>query len=147
MKSAWSRPSLVLFLALASLSAVAAIGFIPNLQPFADKTGAVATFNTAGDIHEQGAFFQSLGTNGRTCATCHQADQAFSISAKGVREVYERTHGSDPLFAAVDVVRAPLIGVAPYPYSWVTLISVTVIGWAGTFAFFARFRQRIAYWV
>jgi ABC-type polysaccharide/polyol phosphate export permease len=53
----------------------------------------------------------------------------------------------NPLFAAVDVVRAPLIGVAPYPYSWVTLISVTVIGWAGTFAFFARFRPRIAYWV
>jgi ABC-type polysaccharide/polyol phosphate export permease len=53
----------------------------------------------------------------------------------------------NPLFAAVDVVRAPLIGVAPYPYSWVTLICVTVIGWAGTFAFFARFRQRIAYWV
>jgi ABC-2 type transport system permease protein/lipopolysaccharide transport system permease protein len=53
----------------------------------------------------------------------------------------------NPLFAAVDVVRAPLIGVAPYPYSWLTLISVTVIGWAGTFAFFARFRSRIAYWV
>lgn len=53
----------------------------------------------------------------------------------------------NPLFAAVDVVRGPLIGVGPYPYSWLMLMGLTVIGWAGTFAFFARFRPRIAYWV
>jgi cytochrome c peroxidase len=108
VKHIWSRPGLGLLLALASLSAAAAVAsFIPNLKPFTDKTGAIATFDTAGDIHEQGAFFQSLGTNGRTCATCHQADQAFSLSARGVREVYERTHGSDPLFASVDGANCP----------------------------------------
>jgi cytochrome c peroxidase len=94
-------------LVLTSIAAVAATVVIPNLKHFQDKTGAVATFNTAGDINENNAFFQSLGTNGRTCATCHQADQALSISAKGVREVYERTHGEDPLFAAVDGANCP----------------------------------------
>ena len=93
---------------LTSLTAAGtALHFIPNLQHFKDSTGAVATFNTAGDIDQKGAFFQSLGSNGRTCANCHQADQAFSISAKGVRQLYERTHGEDPLFAAVDGANCP----------------------------------------
>jgi hypothetical protein len=94
-------------LAFASVAAIAAVVVIPNLKHFQDKTGALATFNAGGDINENNPFFQSLGTNGRTCATCHQADQAFSISAKGVREVYERTHGEDPLFAAVDGANCP----------------------------------------
>ena len=108
VKSTWSYQGAAVVLALASLTAAAAVvGFIPNLKHFQDKTGAVATFNTAGDIHENNAFFQPLGTNGRTCATCHQADQAFSLSAQGVREVYQRTHGEDPLFASVDGANCP----------------------------------------
>ena len=108
MKRTWSHRSAAVILTLVSLTAAAAvIGFIPNLKHFQDKTGAVATFNTAGDIHESNAFFQPLGTNGRTCATCHEADQAFSVSAQGVREVYERTHGEDPLFASVDGANCP----------------------------------------
>ena len=108
MKSFLSRPGTLLLLALASLGTAAAIECaIPNLHPFQDKTGAVATFNIGGDIHEKGAFFESLGTNGRTCATCHQADQAFSISAKDVRELYRQTNGKDPLFATVDGANCP----------------------------------------
>ena len=73
-----------------------------NLQPFADPTGAVATFNTAGRLNAKSAFFQSLGSNGRDCSTCHQADQAFSIAPPQIRARFEKTHGRDPLFAAVD---------------------------------------------
>jgi cytochrome c peroxidase len=76
--------------------------FIRNLEPFADPTGAVATFNANGRIDTQGAFFQSLGTNGRSCATCHVADQAFSVSVAKIRERFETTRGRDPLFAPVD---------------------------------------------
>lgn len=94
-------------LAFASAGAIAAGIILPNLKHFKDPTGAVATYNTGGNIDESNAFFQGLGTNGRTCATCHQPDQAFSLSAKGVREVYERTHGIDPLFAAVDGANCP----------------------------------------
>jgi len=53
----------------------------------------------------------------------------------------------NPLFAAIDVVRAPLLGAAPLPYSWSVLLVVTVLGCAGTFALFVKFRSRIAYWV
>ena len=94
-------------LSFVSVGAIAAVVVIPNLKHFQDKTGAVATFNTGGDIRENNPFFQSLGTNGRTCATCHQADQAMSISAKGTRELFERTHGEDPLFAAFDGANCP----------------------------------------
>lgn len=53
----------------------------------------------------------------------------------------------NPLFAAVDVIRAPLTGAASDPFSWPLLLIVTVLGGFGTFVFFARFRSRIAYWV
>jgi cytochrome c peroxidase len=75
---------------------------ILNLEPFADSTGAVATFNANGRIDTRSTFFQSLGTNGRSCATCHVADQAFSIAPPQIRERFKASHGRDPLFAAVD---------------------------------------------
>lgn len=75
---------------------------IRNLQVSADPTGAIATFNANGRIDTRGAFFQSLGTNGRSCATCHVADQAFSIAPPQIRERFKASHGRDPLFAAVD---------------------------------------------
>jgi homopolymeric O-antigen transport system permease protein len=53
----------------------------------------------------------------------------------------------NPLFAAVDVVRAPLLGGAPLTYSWPVLLIATGIGSVGTFGLFAKFRQRIAYWI
>lgn len=90
-----------------SLSLVAAVVYIKNLQPFRDPTGYVATYNTAGDIDESNAFFQQLGTNGRTCATCHQADQAFSLNASDVRQLFLQSGGADPLFDAVDGANCP----------------------------------------
>jgi ABC-type polysaccharide/polyol phosphate export permease len=53
----------------------------------------------------------------------------------------------NPLFAAVDVVRAPLLGSTPLAYSWTVLLIITVIGCIGTFLLFVKFRPRIAYWI
>ncbi|HUC72528.1 MAG TPA: ABC transporter permease [Stellaceae bacterium] len=53
----------------------------------------------------------------------------------------------NPLYAAIDVMRAPLLGQPHEPYSWLILVAVTVFGCAASFAFFARFRTRIAFWV
>jgi ABC-2 type transport system permease protein/lipopolysaccharide transport system permease protein len=53
----------------------------------------------------------------------------------------------NPLFAAIDVVRAPLLGQAPLAYSWSVLLIVTALGCIGTFAIFVKFRPRIAYWI
>ena len=53
----------------------------------------------------------------------------------------------NPFFAAIDVVRAPLLGVAPEPTSWPLLLACTLVGCVCGFAFFIRFRERIAYWI
>lgn len=53
----------------------------------------------------------------------------------------------NPLYAAIDVMRAPLLGQPTEPYSWLILAAFTAFGCAGSFAFFARFRARIAFWV
>ena len=55
--------------------------------------------------------------------------------------------GYNPLAAAIDVLRAPLLGVAPEPESWPIVIAMTVLGCGATFVLFARFRARIAYWL
>ena len=53
----------------------------------------------------------------------------------------------NPLFAAIDIIRAPILGQATAPYSWALMLGVTVIGCSLTFMLFSRFHSRIAYWV
>src|SRR3954468_15275018 len=52
---------------LAAATAAPANGNAPNLFVFADPSGSVRTFNTRGAIDVGNLFFQSLGTNGRSC--------------------------------------------------------------------------------
>jgi cytochrome c peroxidase len=78
-----------------------------GMQFFHDPTGVLATLDVNGPINESGAFFQSLGTNGRSCATCHVADQAMSLSTKDIQKRFAATGGQDPLFAPVDGANCP----------------------------------------
>jgi ABC-2 type transport system permease protein/lipopolysaccharide transport system permease protein len=59
----------------------------------------------------------------------------------------ERILALNPFFAWIDVIRAPLLGVSPEPTSWPILIGCVVVGGVFGFLFFARFRERIAYWI
>jgi len=52
-----------------------------------------------------------------------------------------------PFFAAIDIIRAPLLGVPSEPSSWSVVLALTVIGWIFAFAAFARYRQRVAFWI
>lgn len=52
-----------------------------------------------------------------------------------------------PFASALDVIRAPLLGHAYAIASWPVLGVVTLAGWSITFAMYARFRGRLAYWV
>jgi lipopolysaccharide transport system permease protein len=54
---------------------------------------------------------------------------------------------ANPIFAFIDIVRAPLLGTAPAPASWPMAIGVTVVGGAVAALAFARFRHRVSYWV
>jgi cytochrome c peroxidase len=75
---------------------------IPNLAGFPDPTGVVRTFSENGNIDLTGPFFQSLGTNGRSCATCHQLSDAMSISAAHVQARFDQSQGFDPVFRTND---------------------------------------------
>jgi len=80
---------------------------VANLQPFTDTSGSIATYTSAGSIDQTTHFFQPLGTNGRTCATCHQLNQGMSISAAATQALFSSTNGADPLFNAVDGANCP----------------------------------------
>src|SRR5580658_6276235 len=65
---------------LAAGTAVADV-YLRNLFPFLDFTGFSGTYSNTGSVDLSGPFFQSLGTNGRTCGTCHEPSDAFGLSA------------------------------------------------------------------
>jgi cytochrome c peroxidase len=76
---------------------------LPSLFPLPNSSGFVATYNTANEpIDLTGPFFQSLGTNGRRCGSCHLPAQGWSISADEVRLRFELTQGLDPIFRTND---------------------------------------------
>jgi ABC-type polysaccharide/polyol phosphate export permease len=52
-----------------------------------------------------------------------------------------------PVFAAIDVVRAPLLGETVSPHSWPILLVCTFVGATFGLGIFVRFRERIAYWL
>ncbi len=52
-------------------------------------------------------FFQSLGTNGRSCASCHAPEDAMSLSAASAQRRWLATAGRDPLFAPIDGANCP----------------------------------------
>jgi cytochrome c peroxidase len=79
------------------------LSFIPNGFFFLNPNGASQTYSTInGGIDETGPFFQSLGTNGRTCASCHQPSDGMTVSAAGVQLRFISTQGLDPIFRPVD---------------------------------------------
>ncbi len=104
----WANTAALLFTACTAGAAGAAGA--PDLDAssiYADPSGALQTINANGPTNTNGAFFQSLGTNGRSCSTCHVADQAMSMSPPQIRERFAQTHGRDPLFAAFDGANCP----------------------------------------
>jgi len=95
-----------------SLDAAAAVG---NLFPAADPSGTVATYSTNGSIDLGNPFFQSLGTNGRSCATCHLVENALSFSAANAQARFASSGGTDPLFASVDGANCPTVAPGSGP--------------------------------
>src|SRR5262245_54272476 len=73
-----------------------------------NSSGQLQSFSTAASgIDTQSAFFQDLGTNGRTCNSCHKADQAWGMSAAQVQVTFDASGGQDPVFRPVDGTNCP----------------------------------------
>lgn len=103
----------LLLLPVALFSGVTAQGrSLPNLSPFPNASGLLETYNAADQpIDLTGPFFQSLGTNGRSCGSCHRPAQGWSISAQEVRARFEETDGLDPIFRTNDGSAATIMSI------------------------------------
>ncbi len=78
----------------------------------ADPSGWLRTFTPTGSIDQDNAFFRSLGSNGRSCNTCHRQEDAWSLTPAGVQARFEASGGTDPLFRPVDGADSPLADVS-----------------------------------
>jgi len=76
---------------------------LPNLFPLPNGSGLISTYNiNNAPISLRGAFFQSLGTNGRSCSTCHLPGEGWSVSTAGIQLRFLLTQGTDPIFRTND---------------------------------------------
>lgn len=76
---------------------------LPNLFPLPNGSGLVETYNiNNAPISLKGAFFQSLGTNGRSCASCHLPTEGWGVSAAEIQLRFLLTQGMDPIFRTND---------------------------------------------
>lgn len=76
---------------------------LPNSFPLPNGSGFVETYNiNNADIKLTGAFFQSLGTNGRSCSSCHVPTEGWAVSAAEVQLRFVLTQGLDPIFRTND---------------------------------------------
>jgi cytochrome c peroxidase len=80
----------------------AAAGMQPATQDFANAAGVVRTLDVNGNLDRHNPFFQDLGTNGRSCATCHEPEAAWSITPESVRRRFADSRGNDPIFSNND---------------------------------------------
>ena len=77
-----------------------------------NEAGVALTISTNGFIDRRNPFFRELGANGRSCVTCHQPEEGWSMTPKGLRERFERTNGMDPVFRPNDGAVSPLADVS-----------------------------------
>ena len=67
-----------------------------------NASGTVRTVNLNGPLDLNNPFFRELGTNGRSCFSCHRPAQGWTISAASVRERFDESRGLDPIFRTND---------------------------------------------
>ena len=103
----------------AVIAASSVIAFILLIQDVSaqGKPAELLTFNSSGFllslsttgpvVDPTSPFFRSLGTNGRSCVTCHVPGQDWSITPPDVRRRFEITAGMDPIFRTNDGSNAP----------------------------------------
>jgi cytochrome c peroxidase len=93
-----------LFLALWTASAAASPA---DTKPIANADGKVQTYSTAGTVKRSNAFFKDLGSNGRSCASCHQPGDGWSVTPASIQKRFKKTAGTDPIFRTNDGSNSP----------------------------------------
>lgn len=84
----------------------------PNPIYTTDSTGVLATYRTDGGVDLSNPYFQSLGTNGRSCVTCHSAKDAWTVAPPDIQQRFVVSRGADPIFRPVDGAVCPSADVS-----------------------------------
>jgi len=86
---------------------------LTNFAAFPDPTGRIRPVSPAGP-HEDPSnpFFQSLGTNGRSCSSCHKAGEGWGVTPPHIQERFEASQGLDPIFRTNDGANCPSADVS-----------------------------------
>jgi hypothetical protein len=77
------------------------------LEPSLDLAGIGETTHLSGAIDRSNPFFQSLGTNGRTCNSCHDARAGWTMTPLLARVMFELSGGTSSLFRPHDEANRP----------------------------------------
>lgn len=77
----------------------------PLVSP--DPNGRVTTISTTGTIDLSNPFFKNMGSNGRTCLSCHVPSQGWSVTPPDLAMRFLSTLGKDPIFRPVDGAVCP----------------------------------------
>ena len=67
-----------------------------------NASGLVRTVDLNGPLDLDNPFFKDLGTNGRTCFSCHRPGQGWTITPESVEQRFEESQGLDPIFRSND---------------------------------------------
>jgi cytochrome c peroxidase len=81
----------------------------PNNLPVPNPGGHGATFSIEGFVDLVGEYFQAQGSNGRSCASCHTPEEAWSINPGTLQRLFDETGGTHPVFNPLDA-NNPLTG-------------------------------------
>jgi cytochrome c peroxidase len=76
-----------------------------------DSSGTVETFSQT-QVDNSNPFFTQLGTNNRTCNSCHVASDGWSITPVNLQQRFQSTQGTDPVFRVVDGANCPSADVS-----------------------------------
>jgi cytochrome c peroxidase len=75
---------------------------LPNNLPHFNQSGFATTFAPGRFVDLTGEFFKPQGTNGRSCSTCHVAQDAWSITPVTIGLLFASTDGMHPIFNPLD---------------------------------------------
>ncbi len=77
------------FMTILAMATNASPQSLPNLFPLPNGSGLLETYNiNNAPISLKGAFFQSLGTNGRSCSSCHLPTEGWGVSAAEIQTAF-----------------------------------------------------------
>ncbi len=80
----------------------------PAFHSSLNEAGELRTvFLNGSFLDRNNPFFKSLGSNGRSCVTCHVPENAWTITPAHVRQRFRATQGYDPIFHSFDGTNSP----------------------------------------